>query len=72
MNEQDIQEIVKKVMASMELSNSDRKLGIFDDMNDAIAAAAEAQKVMQKMPMALSPSRCLQPIPKAVLSDCGI
>ena len=51
MNEQDIQDIVKKVMASMELSNSDRKLGIFDDMNDAIAAAAEAQKVMQKMPM---------------------
>ena len=52
MNENDIQEIVKKVVAKMQLTeNTEKRLGIFDDMNDAIAAAAEAQKVMQKMPM---------------------
>jgi propionaldehyde dehydrogenase len=51
MNEQNIQEIVKAVVAKMTLAESEKKLGIFDDMNDAIAAAVEAQKVMQKMPM---------------------
>ncbi|MBR5059572.1 MAG: aldehyde dehydrogenase EutE [Clostridia bacterium] len=53
MNENDIQKIVAQVVASMQLSSapSEKRLGIFDDMNDAIAAAIEAQKVMQKMPM---------------------
>ena len=51
MNEAAIQEIVKKVVATMTLCDTEKNLGIFDDMNDAIAAAAEAQKVMQKMPM---------------------
>lgn len=53
MNENDIQAIVAQVIANMQLqtSPSEKRLGIFEDMNDAIAAAIEAQKVMQKMPM---------------------
>ncbi|MCR5695101.1 MAG: aldehyde dehydrogenase EutE [Clostridia bacterium] len=53
MNENEIQAIVAQVIANMQLQNkpAEKRLGIFDDMNDAIAAAIEAQKVMQKMPM---------------------
>ena len=53
MNENDIQAIVAQVVASMQLHDTpaEKRLGIFEDMNDAIAAAIEAQKVMQKMPM---------------------
>lgn len=52
-DERELQAIVKEVMAKMqqEAKPAAKKLGIFDDMNDAIAAAKEAQKVMQKMPM---------------------
>ncbi|MCR5055857.1 MAG: aldehyde dehydrogenase EutE [Clostridia bacterium] len=53
MNENEIQAIVAQVIANMQLQDSpaEKRLGIFEDMNDAIAAAIEAQKVMQKMPM---------------------
>ncbi len=53
MNENDIKAIVAQVIANMQLSDTpaEKRLGIFEDMNDAIAAAIEAQKVMQKMPM---------------------
>ena len=53
MDENDIQAIVAQVVASMQLHDTpaEKRLGIFEDMNDAIAAAIEAQKVMQKMPM---------------------
>ncbi|MBQ7446259.1 MAG: aldehyde dehydrogenase EutE [Clostridia bacterium] len=53
MNENEIQAIVAQVIANMELQDkpSEKRIGIFEDMNDAIAAAIEAQKVMQKMPM---------------------
>ncbi|MCI9541203.1 MAG: aldehyde dehydrogenase EutE [Lachnospiraceae bacterium] len=51
--EKELQEIVKGVMAKLqgETKPSAKKLGIFEDMNDAIAKAKEAQKIMQKMPM---------------------
>ena len=53
MDEKDIQAIVAQVLANIQLHDepAEKRLGIFDDMNDAIAAAIEAQKVMQKMPM---------------------
>lgn len=52
-DEKELQAIVKEVMAKMqgETKPSAKKSGIFEDMNDAIAAAKEAQKIMQKMPM---------------------
>lgn len=49
-NEQELKAIVQEVLARME-RKSDSGLGLFDDMNEAIAAAKKAQKVMQKMPM---------------------
>ncbi len=52
MNENEIQAIVSAVVAKMQLEPAtEKKLGIFDNMNDAIDAAIEAQKIMQKMPM---------------------
>lgn len=50
-NEAEVSAIVKEVVARMQSSTPFHQLGIFEDMNDAIAAAKEAQKVMQKMPM---------------------
>lgn len=52
-DEKELQAIVREVMAKMqgEAKPSAKRLGIFEDMNDAIAAAKEAQKIMQKMPM---------------------
>lgn len=53
-NEQMVQDIVKEVMAKMQLQNGqtvEKQLGIFEDMNDAIAAAKEAQKVIRSMSM---------------------
>lgn len=52
-NESEISAIVKEVVARMQGNGSaeSKQLGVFADMNDAIAAAKEAQKVMQQMPM---------------------
>lgn len=52
-NESEISAIVKEVVARMQNNGSaeSKQLGVFADMNDAIAAAKEAQKVMQQMPM---------------------
>ena len=52
-NESEISAIVKEVVARMQSNGSaeSKQLGVFADMNDAIAAAKEAQKVMQQMPM---------------------
>ena len=53
-NEQMVQDIVKEVMAKMQLQKDEptgKQLGIFDDMNEAIAAAKEAQKVIRNMSM---------------------
>ena len=52
-DEKELQAIVKEVMAKMqkETKPSAKQSGIFEDMNDAIAKAKEAQRIMQKMPM---------------------
>ncbi|MBO5228707.1 MAG: aldehyde dehydrogenase EutE [Lachnospiraceae bacterium] len=54
-NEAEVSAIVKAVMQKIGTTAAEtaapKQLGIFEDMNDAIAAAKEAQKVMQKMPM---------------------
>ncbi len=51
-NEQLVQDIVKNVVASMQLTQSPKtELGIFGDMNQAIEAAKEAQLVVKKMSM---------------------
>ena len=43
--------IVKDVVAKLNLSEPKAELGIFDDMNVAIAAAKEAQAIVRKMPL---------------------
>lgn len=52
-NEQLVQDIVKEVMAKMQLSGntSGKQTGIFTDMNEAIAAAKKAQAVLKRMSM---------------------
>ena len=50
-NEQMVQEIVSQVVAKMQLSRPEGKNGIFTDMNEAIAAAKEAQAVVRGMTM---------------------
>lgn len=50
-NEQMVQEIVSQVVAKMQLSRPEGKNGIFTDMNEAIAAAKEAQTVVRRMTM---------------------
>ncbi len=53
-NEALLQDIVKQVIAKLHNETSipsDKNLGIFEDMNDAIAASIKAQAVMQKMTM---------------------
>lgn len=56
-NEQEIQDIVRSVLKGMgttgdKPSDSSKKLlGVFDDINDAIAAAKAAQKEIQPMPL---------------------
>lgn len=52
MNEQLVQDIIKNVVASMQLTQTNKtELGVFDDMNQAIEAAKEAQLVVKKMSM---------------------
>ena len=46
-----VQEIVSQVVAKMQLSRPEGKNGIFTDMNEAIAAAKEAQAVVRRMTM---------------------
>ena len=51
-NESMIQDIVKEVMARMQISAEPTgKHGVFNDMNDAIAAAKKAQAVVKRMSM---------------------
>lgn len=51
-NEQLVENIVKEVMAKVALtSNDEKQLGIFTDMNEAIAAAKQAQAVVRRMSM---------------------
>ncbi len=53
-NETEVQAIVREIMAKMQekpQQAAQKQLGIFEDMNEAIEAAKQAQKVIQKMPM---------------------
>lgn len=52
-NEQLVQDIVKEVVAKMQLSGkpSGKQPGIFQDMNEAIEAAKKAQAVLKRMSM---------------------
>ena len=51
-NEEQIKSIIENVIANLGVNkNESKEPGLFDDMNDAIRAAIEAQKVMQKMPL---------------------
>lgn len=52
-NEQMVQNIVKEVIARMNLSITPQQnsLGIFEDMNEAIEAAKKAQSMLKKMSM---------------------
>ncbi len=49
LNESEISALVQQVVAKMQLEKPEAKLGIFDDMNDAIAAAKKAQQVVRNM-----------------------
>ena len=52
MNESMIQDIVKEVLAKMQIQEAPTgKHGVFKDMNEAIEAAKEAQKIVRKMSM---------------------
>ena len=47
-----VQDIVQEVMAKMQISSGvSGNHGVFQDMNEAIAAAKKAQKIIGKMPM---------------------
>ena len=51
-NENMVQDIVKEVMAKMQISApSENKHGVFTDMNEAIEAAKKAQLVVKRMSM---------------------
>lgn len=51
-NEEQIKSIIENVIANLGVNkNESKEPGLFDDMNDAIRAAKEAQKIMQKMPL---------------------
>ncbi len=51
-NEQMVQDIVKEVMAKLQLAETDASQhGVFEDMNEAIEAAKKAQKVIHRMSM---------------------
>ena len=47
----EVSAIVKEVIAKLQLAEPEASLGIFDDMNEAIAAAKEAQKIVRAMPL---------------------
>ena len=52
-NEQVVQDIVKEVMAKMQLASQEpsKQMGVFEDMNEAIEAAKKAQKIIHRMSM---------------------
>ena len=53
LNEQAVQDIVKEVVAKLNLTDAGTEtgMGIFTDMNEAIAAAKKAQAVLRRMSM---------------------
>lgn len=50
-NEQMVQDIVKEVVAKLQLQETTAQHGVFEDMNDAVAAAKKAQKDIHNMSM---------------------
>ncbi len=52
-NEQNIRDIVKEVMAKLQLAdeNTGSQRGVFSQMDEAIAAARESQKIIRRMSM---------------------
>ena len=50
-NEQMVQDIVKEVMAKLQLQETSTQHGVFADMNEAIEAAKKAQKYIHRMSM---------------------
>ena len=50
-NEQMVQDIVKEVVAKLQLQETSTQHGVFADMNEAIEAAKKAQKVIHRMSM---------------------
>lgn len=52
LNEQAVQDIVKEVVAKLNLgTDTETGMGIFTDMNEAIAAAKKAQAILHRMSM---------------------
>ena len=49
-NENDVSAIVKQVVAKLNLTEPKSENGLFEDMNEAIAAAKAAQQIVTKMP----------------------
>ena len=47
-NEQMVQDIVKEVVAKLQLHETSAQHGVFADMNEAIEAAKKAQKEVHK------------------------
>lgn len=50
-NENDVSAIVKQVVAKLNLTEPKSENGLFEDMNEAIAAAKAAQQIVKKMPL---------------------
>ena len=50
-NENDVSAIVRQVVAKLNLTEPQSQSGLFDDMNDAIAAAKKAQQIVKRMPL---------------------
>ena len=52
-NEQLVQDVVKEVLAKLQLTQGavEKQMGVFEDMNDAIAAAKKAQAYVHRMSM---------------------
>ncbi|WP_434564715.1 aldehyde dehydrogenase EutE [Thermoanaerobacterium thermosaccharolyticum] len=69
--EEDIEAIVKKVLSEFNLEKTTSKygdVGIFQDMNDAISAAKDAQKKLRNMPLE-SREKIIQNIRKKIMEN---
>ena len=51
LSDKEVSAIVKEVVAKLQLEKPESTMGIFDDMNEAIAAAKAAQAIVKRMPL---------------------
>ena len=51
LSDKEVSAIVKEVVAKLQLEKPESTMGIFDDMNEAIAAAKAAQAIVRRMPL---------------------